>query len=222
MFVQAAERRDSAGAGYADSVWLARALTRSTFVAPVRDDIVGGQVAIASSPIAGGKGVVAAFADLIAFGPHLSTLYGGGRPNEFLVTTADNRTVVTRSSRPVESIGAHLAPGDVKTGQESEWRDLDGITRLYSNASATKAGWNVYVGEDESAVLASVTRLRNRQLELIGLGLLIFLLAAALIYRKVASPIRRLSSAVREADGYGELVPVRIRARPSTRSGGET
>ena len=82
---------------------------------------------------------------------------------------------------------------------------------MYSNASATKAGWNVYVGEDESAVLASVTRLRNRQLELIGLGLLIFLLAAALIYRKVASPIRRLSSAVREADpAYGELVPVPI------------
>ena len=167
-------KNDPPAAGYANSAWLAGALTRATFLAPVRDDIVGAQMAIASSPIPGGKGVVAAFADLGAFGPTLSALYGGGRPNEFLVTTADNRTVVTRSSRTATSIGTRLAPDDVSTAPGSVWRDLDGITRLYSHAAAPKAGWNVYVGEDESAVLASVTRQRNRQLVLIGLGLLLF------------------------------------------------
>ena len=106
-------KNDSPDAGYANSVWLARALTRAMFLAPVRDDIVGAQMAIASSPIPGGKGVVAAFAYFVAFGPTLSTLYGGGRPNEFLVTTADNFTVVTRSSQTATSIGTRPLRGDV-------------------------------------------------------------------------------------------------------------
>ena len=201
---------DPKSAGYASSAWLGRALSRTTFIAPVRDDIVGTQMAIASSPIPGGKGVVAAFADLVAFGPTLAKLYGGGRPNEFLVTTADNRTVVTRSSRAVASIGRRLAPGRVSTEPGSVWRDLDGVARQYSHAPAPQAGWNVYVGEDESAVLASVTRQRNRQLVLIGAGLLVFLLAAALIYRKVASPIRRLSAVVRGTTAQQKPTPVPI------------
>ena len=201
---------DPRGAGYAKSAWLAGALTRTTFIGPVRDDIVGGQVVIASSPIAGGKGVVATFADLAALGPHLAKLYGGGRHNEFLVTTADNRTVVARSDRPARSIGTHLAPGEVRPKPGAEWRDLDGVNRLYVHAAMPKAGWNIYVGENESTVLASVKQLRTRQLELIGIGLLILLLAVALIYRNVASPIRRFSAAVREATRRHEPVPVPI------------
>jgi two-component system cell cycle sensor histidine kinase/response regulator CckA len=201
---------DARGTGYAESAWLAAAVRRPAFVAPVRDDLVGGQVAIASSPIAGGKGAVVAFADLAALGSSLASLYGGGRPNVFLVMTADDRTVVARSIRPSKWVGTQLAAGYVKREPGSVWRDLDGVTRLYSHAPVSKAGWNIYVGEDESAVVASVTRLRNRQLVLIGVGLLIFLLAAALIYRNVASPIRRLSGAVRKArdDDAAGAVPV--------------
>ena len=98
----------------------------------------------------------------------------------------------------------------MRPGPGSEWRDRDGVNRLYAHSAAPKAGWNVYVGEDESAVLASVTQLRKRQLELIGIGLLILLLAVAFIYRNVASPIRRLSAAVREATQRHEPEPVPI------------
>ena len=205
----ACSSRPISGAGYAKSTWLAEALTRPAFLAPVRDDVVGGQMAIASSPAAGGKGAVVAFADLAAYGPALASLYGGGRPNVFLVTTGDNRTVVTRSIQPVKWIGTRLAPGRINPGG-SEWVDLEGVTRLYSHAAVPKAGLNLYVGEDKSAVLASVTRLRNRQLGLIGVGLLLFLLAAGLIYRQVAAPLRRLSEAVRtvrDEDANG-AVPV--------------
>ena len=214
----ACSSRPIGSAGYAKSTWLAEALTRPLFLAPVRDDVVGGQVAIASSPIPGGKGAIVAFADLVAYGQSLASLYGGGRPNVFLVTTSDNRTIVARSAQPAKWIGTQLAAGHVNPEPGSEWRDLEGVTRLYSHAAAPKAGWNVYVGEDESAVLASVTRIRNRQLELIAVGLLIFLLAAALIYRQVASPIRRLSDAVRTArddDGPASVPvsgPVEVRA----------
>ena len=103
-------------------------------------------------------------------GPALASLYGGGRPNVFLVTTGDNRTVVTRSiPQPAKWIGVRLAPGRVNPA-DSEWVDLEGVTRLDSHASVPNAGLNIYVGEDRPAALASVTRLRNRQLELIGGG----------------------------------------------------
>ena len=81
----------------------------------------------------------------------------------------------------------------------AEWRDLDGVSRFYAHIPAPKAGWNIYVGEHKSSALASVSQLRARQLKLMGIGMLLFLLAEALIYRKVASPIRRLSGAVRAA-----------------------
>jgi two-component system cell cycle sensor histidine kinase/response regulator CckA len=190
---------DPPGSGYGKSAWLPNALRRSAFLAPVRDDLVGGQVAIASAPIPGGRGFVAAFSDLGALGPHLASIYGGGRPTDFLVLTADHRTVVARSKQPSRWIGTQLAPTHTQSKPGSEWRDLDGVSRLYAHTSAQKAGWNIYVGEQKSSVLASVTRLRVRQLKLMGIGMLLFLLAAALVYHRVASPLRRLSRAVRAA-----------------------
>ena len=214
----ACSSRPLSDAGYAASTWLPEALERAMFLAPVRDDVVGGPMAIASSPVPGGKGAVVAFADLAALGPSLASLYGGGRPNVFTVTTADNRTVVARSTRPAKWIGTKLTAADGDLAPGAERTDLEGVTRLYAHATVQKAGWNVYVGEDRSAVLASVTSLRNRQLALITMGLLVFLLAAALIYRQVASPIRRLSEAVRttrDDDGAGAVPvsgPVEVRA----------
>jgi two-component system cell cycle sensor histidine kinase/response regulator CckA len=201
---------DAPGAGYGESAWLPTVLSRAAFLAPVRDDIVGGQVAIASSPIPGGKGFVAAFADLAALGQHLTSLYGGGRATEFLVVTTDHRTVVARSNQPSKWVGTKLAPAQVHSEAESEWRDLDGVSRLYAHAPAEEAGWNIYVGEEKSSVLASIARLHERQLKLMGIGMLLFLLAEALIYRKVASPIRRLSGAVRAARGDDAHEPVSV------------
>ena len=48
------------------------------------------------------------------------------------------------------------------------------------------------------------------QLKLMGIGMLLFLLAEALIYRKVASPIRRLSGAVRAARETDAREPVSV------------
>ena len=201
---------DPAGAGYGKATWFRGALTSATFLAPVRDDIVGSQMAVVSSPLAGGKGAIVAFADLTALGPHLASLYGGGRPTVFLVTTSDNSMVVARSGQPANWIGKQLDAGYVNPELGSEWRDLDGVTRLYAHAPISKGGWNVYVGEDKAAVLASVTKLRNRQLALIAAGLVLLLLAASLIYGKVASPIRRLSAAVRTARENDEPATVPV------------
>ncbi|MGH3071978.1 MAG: PAS domain S-box protein [Gaiellaceae bacterium] len=188
--------------GYGSSSWFDRSLARPTFVAPVRDPRFGGHVAIATAPLPGGKGVVAASADLNALGRHLAAQYGGGRPNIFLITTADDRTVIARSRQPERWIGTKFPPGRLDHRPGAEWRDLEGNARLYARAPVPVVGWNTYVGEEKSSVLASVGTLRNRQLQTIAVSLALFLLAAALVYRMVVAPIRRLSASVRST---GEL-----------------
>ena len=81
----------------------------------------------------GRKGAIVAFADLAALGPHLASLYGGGRPNVFLVTTADNLTVIARSVGAEKWIGRQLDVGYANP-EGGEWRDLESVDRLYAHA----------------------------------------------------------------------------------------
>ncbi len=185
--------------GYAGSSWLADALVKPLFLAPERDALGGAPVAIATAPIPGRKGAVVAFADLGALGPHLAHQYGGGRATVFLITTADGRTVISRSHQPERWIGTKLEAGRFDGRAGAERRDLEGVTRLYAGTPVAGAGWKIYVGENKATVLASVERLRTRQLQAIGISLGALLLLIALIYRKVVTPIRRLSSSVRTA-----------------------
>ena len=62
-----------------------------------RDAATGKQVALVSAPIPG-HGIVAGFFDLNAVGRYLVSLYGGGRPVEFLVTSRDGRRRWKRSA----------------------------------------------------------------------------------------------------------------------------
>jgi two-component system, cell cycle sensor histidine kinase and response regulator CckA len=196
--------------GYRNSAWLRRALTEPLFLAPAVDDVGGGDVFVATAPLPGRKGFVAAFADLTATVMTLSKLYGGGHPTAFLITAAGDTQVVSRSIRPERWSGVRLAPGAFDPQPDSEWRDLDGVPRLYAKTSVPQAGWNLYVGEERSAVLASVERLRDRQLRLIAIGLALLLLGAGFVYRKVATPIRRLSAAVRSTTGLEAPEPVPV------------
>ncbi len=196
--------------GYGTSAWLRRALAESLLIAPAVDDVGGGRVLIATAPIPGRKGFVAVFADLTATVTALSNLYGGDRRHVFLVTTAGDTRVISRSIQPERWSGKHLTYGRVNPQPGSEWRDLDGVPRLYARAPVPHAPWNLYVGVDRSAVLAPVEHLRTRQLVTIAAGLALLLLALAVIYRKVASPIRRLSAAVHRAPAEETPEPVAV------------
>jgi hypothetical protein len=90
----------------------------------------------------------------------------------------------------------------------SELEDLDGVTRLFSHAQVPGTGWNVYVGERKSEVLAPAERLRNNLLGLVAASLALLLLVGAFAYRKVVPPIRRLSSSVRAASGVEAPAPI--------------
>jgi two-component system cell cycle sensor histidine kinase/response regulator CckA len=183
--------------GYAGSAWFRRAMTGPVLVAPAEDAVTDAPVAVSAVPIRGGAGVVAGFADLAAWGPHLATRYGGGRGTEFLVTTGDRRTVVARSIAPERWIAASLAgTAFARDASKVERQDLDGKPRLYQVSRVAGTGWSLYAGEDRGVALASLDRLKRRQLQMIVVGLAAVLLAGWLVYRRVVAPIRRLSASV--------------------------
>jgi PAS domain S-box-containing protein len=200
------------GAIYAGSAWLRRALEKKVFEAPAEDRATGGHVAIAAAPVPGGRGVVAGFSDLSSVGSVLVALYGGGDPIEFLITTSDRKTVVTRSIDPDRWAGSRLrGTAFVQTGTGAERRDLDGTARLYEEFTMPSVGWHFYAGEDKAAALAAARDLRRSQLGIIVGGLIAFLLAAWIVYRKVVAPLGQLSAEVRSrTSGALEASPVMV------------
>jgi signal transduction histidine kinase len=203
------------GASYANARWLPRARRGSVLLAPVSDAPSGGPAVLAASPIPTG-GVVAAFGALTPAGAQLAAMFRGGRPAEFLVTTGDGATVLARSIAPVRSIGARTAGTPfVAEAAGGNRRDIDGTPRLYASTTVPGLGWKLYVGEDKTAALAPGIALRNRELAIIVGGLLVVLLAALLVYRRIALPIKRLAAAVQATDPYDPAVAALAVAGPA-------
>src|SRR5438270_4091882 len=195
--------------GYAGDSWLRRASAGTLLQAPVRDAATGVYAAITAVPIRGG--VVAAFVDLDTTGPELASLYGGGHPIEFLVTSGDGRTVVARSVHAKRWIRASLADSPfLRFEGNGQHPDVEGRSRIYAETTVPGAGWRFYAGEDSSAALADQHHLERRQLEIILAGLALALLATFFIYRPVALPIPTLGRAGRSAASSSPPDPVPV------------
>jgi PAS domain S-box-containing protein len=195
---------------YGDAAWWARTGAPLS-AAPMLDGATGTKVWVSSSPIPGGNGVVAAFVDLTVVGPRLAALYGGPHGAEILVASADGQAVIARSLAPNRWIGTSLAGTGLVGGADGVKRtDLDGKSRLYAESRVASTGWRVIAGGDTGVTMATADRLERRQLAIILTGLLAVVLAAWLVYRRVVTPIRRLSGALRatSADEVPTTVPV--------------
>jgi PAS domain S-box-containing protein len=200
----------SQSAGYAGATWLAGALEGPTLVGPVADARTGKQVVLAASPVTG-KGAVVAFLDLDALGPGLASSLGGPRHLEFVVTSADNSVVLARSIDPARWVGASPASTSFAgANSQAEHRDLDGTWRLYGQATVDEVDWNVFAGAKRSEALAAANRLSNRQLVITLAGLIAFLAAAFVIYRRIARPISKLSAGVRAATARTSSGPISV------------
>jgi PAS domain S-box-containing protein len=194
---------------YARSDWFQRALEGTLFVPVATDKATGAATVISAMPIAGGKGVVAGFGDLAAVGPTLASSFGGGRPAEFLVTSANGATALARSIEPRRSVGKSLAGTSfAQVDNTVDRHDLDGVARLYASAPVSGTGWRIYVGEAKAETLASEAQLKRRQIAIVLGGLLLSLLVAWLVYRSVVAPIRRLSRTLRAGRGRAQSVQV--------------
>ena len=195
--------------GYAGEEWFQRVAAGPALLGPIVDGATGDRSMVSAAPTPGG-GVVAAFVALTQVGRALVDSYGGGRPVEFLVVSADERTILTRSIDPDSWIGEPLAGTPFARDSGVERRDVEGRARLYQQAVVPGVGWRFYAGEDEAEALAAGNRLRERQLAIILAGLLLVLLATAAVHRRVAVPIRRLGVCVRTTSALTPSEPVHV------------
>jgi signal transduction histidine kinase len=196
-------------AGYAGEGWVRAAMAKTLFRAPFRDTITKRDGVLYAVPGAG-KALVAAVVDLASVGPGLKAIYGGGRPTEFLVLR-DSRTVITRSVDPRRWVGASIAGTKfAQAGDAVERTDLDGVRRVYASAPVAGTPWRLFVGEDKALALASATRLRNRQLEIVLGSLALILLVMTFVYRRTVLPVKRLSAGVKRTAAQDHDAPVPV------------
>jgi PAS domain S-box-containing protein len=196
--------------GYAGATWLADALQGPTLVGAVLDARTGKQVVLVAAPVPG-AGAVVAFLDLDAVGPGLASTLGGPRHLEFVVLRADDKVVMARSIDSARWVGAPVAgtsfaaaPGQVRQ------RDLNGISRLYGQATVETLGWHVFAGVRTSEAVAVAHRLSNRQLAMTLAGLGLLLVALLLLYLRIVRPIARLSTQVRAATAHRSSGPIAV------------
>ncbi|MEV0128519.1 ATP-binding protein [Dactylosporangium sp. NPDC050688] len=187
---------------YAAAAWLPGAVRASQALAPVRDERTGRPAFLVTAVIPG-LGLVAAFVDLTALGAAAGKLFGGARHLEFLITTADSATVLTRWPDGLRWAGTPVR--DTRLRVAGAGTDVTGLPRLYGRAAVEGAGWQVLAGADRSAALAAADRLARRQALIVALGLLAGLLATMVVQRRVTAPIGRLRAAVHTATASGNL-----------------
>jgi len=193
--------RSPAEETYAGEPWLGG--DGPAVTAPVRDRRTGALVVVITAPIPGG-GTAATFFDLGEAGISLGGGLGGRRGLEFVVTTADADTILTRSIDPDRWVGEPVTGTPLAdASDEVERRDVAGTDRLYATSVVENVGWVVHAGADEEAALASVDRQADRELVILVVGLAVVLLAALIIRKRITQPIQRLSQQVRSAAGEG-------------------
>jgi PAS domain S-box-containing protein len=196
--VKCSSRPFSGDPVYGAADWLPAAVTRSVTIAPFLDPTTGLMSAVVASPVAGGGGTVAAIMDLAQVGSNLGSALGGARQLEFLVTTDNDKTVLTRSLNASYWAGRTLVGTAFETSAGSlERPDVDGMPRLYARSPVGSTPWLVYAGADEARALAAADLSSNRDLAIILGGAGIMLVVIFVVYRRIVDPIRQLSLVIR-------------------------
>jgi PAS domain S-box-containing protein len=188
------------GKPFAGQAWLQDATTG--VIAPINDPETGHQAAVISQAVPK-LGALIWVIELTPVGPKLSTEYGSGiNQLEFLVTTADGKTILARSIDSDKWTGASLAGTAFATSTDPVDRpDVAGTRRWYGVSTVPSVGWKVYVGADQAKALTASSRLQQQEFGIIAAGVLLTLLALAFVYRQVARPVAALSTAVRSSRG---------------------
>lgn len=196
--VTCSSRPFSGGPVYGAAAWLPAAISRSVTIAPFLDPTTGLMSAVVAGPAAAGGGIVAAIMDLAQVGSNLGSALGGPRQLEFLVTTDNDKTVLTRSLSAPQWAGRSLVGTAFETSAGSLQRpDVDGTPRLYARSPVGTTPWLVYAGADEAGALAAADFSSNRELAIILGGVGIMLAVIFVVYRRVVGPIRHLSLVIR-------------------------
>ncbi|MHB8613119.1 MAG: ATP-binding protein [Candidatus Dormibacteraceae bacterium] len=188
------------GQVYGGAAWLPASTQSPVMAAPFLDPSTGQISLVIATPVAGGAGSVAAIVELAPLGPNLAASLGGTRQLEFLVTTSDELTVLSRSLASTQWVGKPLAgTAFAAAGSHVERPDVDGRTRLYGKSAAGSTAWVVYAGADEASASAAADLVSNRGLALVLGGTAVMLVVIFVVYRRIVDPIRHLSLVIRGA-----------------------
>ena len=189
----------------ADREYFQRALStrRPTIGDPVRGrpDSTRWSVTFAR-PVIGSGGEVRA---VILGTVHLAALAGaldvGSLPDGSLVTLVDERgTLLGRSAMADEWVGRNVSyRADIRDFMQrgtgvSFIEGLDGIERVSGFTRAAAVPWQVYVGTPRDVAFASATGELRRDLILAGLTLIVALLLAGLVARRLTQPLDALTA----------------------------
>ncbi|MGH9056126.1 MAG: ATP-binding protein [Acidimicrobiales bacterium] len=181
----------------AGASWLATAKARPMVSGPEPDPAGGQPALIVTAPFS--SGVVAIVVDLAPVGPGLASQVGDAGHVSFLVANRAGE-VLARSIAPQDWIGHPLAgTAFEKAGATSDHRDLDGTPRIYTEKTISPLGWRVYAGVDRASALASADSLFLQDVAIILACLFLVIVAASVVHRRLAKPIRLLTASVRSA-----------------------
>ncbi|HEY7625718.1 MAG TPA: EAL domain-containing protein [Ilumatobacteraceae bacterium] len=185
------------GSDYAGTTWLPSASEGYTLVGPTTDTATGKTVVIGIAPVADSSGYVAVFLDLDTLGPGLGKEFAGRRRLEIVVMSSEANRIISRSIDATKWTGATLPPNaSIDMTGAGENSDVDGVVRLYATAVVPGLGWKVYAGAPEADALADAQRSFSQARLVVLVALAIILLMLAVVYRRIAGPIRSLSRSV--------------------------
>ncbi|HEX9098081.1 MAG TPA: ATP-binding protein [Candidatus Dormibacteraeota bacterium] len=194
------------GPVYGAAEWLPTAVHTPVTAAPVLDPVTGQISAVVASPIGAGLGTVAAIVTLAPLGANLAGSLGGPRHLEFMVTTRDGRTALTRSLAPERWVGTALGgTAFARSVSQVERPDVDGTVRLYGRFMVASTSWIVFAGADKATALSAADQLSNRDLAVILAGVGVMLVVTFVVYRRIAEPVRRLSLVIRGRSAGGAV-----------------
>jgi diguanylate cyclase (GGDEF)-like protein/PAS domain S-box-containing protein len=183
---------------YAGAPWLHNAMADPVVEGPMVDPTTGKLVIVSAVAAPNGAGFLATFLDFDTLGPGLAKRFAGPLDLEFVVTSADSSRILSRSLDPDTWAGtATSATPFAGAAGVSTHLDVDGTDRIYSNAVSGGDQWRVFAGVVRHDALAEAGSFFDRALVIVLVAWGLMLAICAVVYRRIAGPMRALSQSVR-------------------------
>jgi diguanylate cyclase (GGDEF)-like protein len=185
--------------------WFEDLLTagETTVLPPAHDQAIDGPAITAFSPIVApaDPSTIVGGLLLVAKTAYPLMLPQDAANGAVLVLTDASRSMVLATSD-----GAQVAPGQDLTGTVlaqplpvgSAVVDLDGTRRMYAEATVESSGEHVLAGVPEEAILAPAKEQMQRNFLIGGVTIAVVLLTGVLLQRRLARPLRRVATAIRD------------------------
>jgi diguanylate cyclase (GGDEF)-like protein len=184
------------GATYAAAPWWSSVTTAPATFPPFADPVVGGDPAIAVAATIVDNGTPAGVAVLglpvKGLGDRVAATYGGPDHDVFVITSADGSVI----SAPSNTDPAWQEVTEFTTATAGTFAGADHVVRLFASAPATARGWRVFAGTSQATVDAAANDALRKNTSLAVVALLFMAALVALVYRKIARPLRSITSAV--------------------------